>query len=167
MLSVTPVSQNFCVIGVLSSATKLQGSWVHANPSAMIRWEFLEGRPCLYVQSMCAFHLHVFVTIMDCQCWGGCCSTCKRVAGHSCILRVQTVVFAPGTFWTLLQSELIACATHLVQPHTAWTLAKMCLAPCPRHTTTKKREGTEEQKVWLAGILIQLKTDVLELGPDL
>lgn len=90
----------------------------------------------------------------------GSCSTCERVAGHSCIFRVQTVVFPPGTFWTLLQSELIARATHLVQQHVTWTLAKMCLAPGPCCTATKDIEARKKALACVV-ILIQWKTDTL------
>lgn len=66
-----------------------------------------------------------------------CCSTCEWAAGHSCILRVQAVVFPPGTFWALVQGQLISCTTYLIQPHTVRTLSKMCLAPSSCHAALK------------------------------
>lgn len=69
--------------------------------------------------------------------WCKCSPTCEWAAGHSCILGVQAVVLPPWTLWALVQSKLIACATHLVQPDAVRTLAKMCLAPSPCHTASK------------------------------
>lgn len=64
-------------------------------------------------------------------------TTWKWTARHSCILRVEAVMIPPGTFWTLLQRQLVACAPHLVQPNTVGALAKMCLLPRSCHTAVK------------------------------